>query len=130
MYVRTSIRFSCLLLLLVTAREIGALDPSQPLGSYIRTRFGNENGLPANVVDDIVQSQDGFLWIVVTGSPLVRFDGRRFTYFDQPQTVKTLALSPDGDLWVGTRDHLEQIPAASLTQFGRLPAISYHPGTG
>src|SRR5882762_328849 len=127
---RMSIRFSCFLLLLLTAREIRALDPNQPVDSYIRTRFSNENGLPVNVVDDIVQSQDGFLWVVVNGTSLMRFDGRRFTYFDQPQTVKALALSPDGDLWVGTRDDLERIPADSLNQFGRLPAISYHPGPG
>src|SRR5260370_38018950 len=127
---RTSIRFCFFLLLLLIARDASALDPGQPVNSYIRTRFTNEEGLPANVVDDIVQSQDGFLWVVVNGSTLTRFDGRNFTLFDQPQTVRALALGPDGDLWVGTTNDLERIPAAALNQSGRLPAISYHPGPG
>jgi len=120
----------CFFLLLLLARDVGALDPSQPVDRYIRTRFTIDDGLPANVVGDILQSQDGFLWLIVNGYELTRFDGRRFTGFDQPRNVLSLALAPDGDLWVGTRDDLERIPAAALNQFGRLPAISYHPGPG
>ena len=129
MYMRIPIRLCLFLLLFLMAHDVRALDPSQPLNSYIRTRFTHEDGLPANVVDNIVQSQDGFLWVVVYGA-LTRFDGRHFSEFDQPRTVGPLALAPDGDLWVGTRDDLERIPAASLNEFGRLPAISYHPGPG
>jgi hypothetical protein len=43
-----------------------ALDPSQPFSSYLRTRFGDEDGLPSSVVHDIVQSKDGFLWVSFT----------------------------------------------------------------
>lgn len=127
---RMSIRFCFFLPLLLMARDVRALDPSQPVDSYIRTRLTNEDGLPANIIDNIVQSQDGFLWVVVNGTVLTRFDGRHFTIFDQPGNARTLALAPDGDLWVGTREDLERIPAAALNQFGRLPAISYHPGPG
>ena len=129
-YIRLWIRFCFFLLLPVIAHDVRALDPSQPTNSYIRTRYTNADGLPANVVDSIVQSQDGFLWLVVNGYQLTRFDGRRFTGFEQPRNVLALALAPDGDLWVGTRDDLQQIPAAALNQFGPLPAISYHPGPG
>ena len=129
-YIRLWIRFCFFLLLPLIARDVHALDPSQPTNSYIRTRYTNEDGLPANIVDDIVQSQDGFLWVSVNRTRLTRFDGRHFTTFDQPSNARVLALAPDGDLWVGTRDDLERIPAASLNQFGRLPAISYHPGSG
>lgn len=125
-----SIRLYFFLLLLLMAHDVRALDPSQPVESYIRTRLTNEDGLPANIVDDIVQSQDGFLWVSVNRTSLTRFDGRHFTAFDQPGNVLALALAPDGDLWVGTRDDLERISAASLNQFGRLPVISYHPGPG
>src|SRR5436190_74598 len=127
---RMPIRLCFLLLLLLIVRDVGALDPSQPVDSYIRTRFTNEDGLPANIVGDILQSQDGFLWLIVNGYGLTRFDGKRFTGFDEPRNVLSLALAPDGDLWVGTRDDLERIPATALNQFGRLPAISYHPGSG
>jgi len=38
-------------------------------------------------------------------------------------------MAPNGDLWLGTSDHLERIPAAALNQFGRFPGVSY-PGPG
>src|SRR5260370_36856532 len=116
------------LVLLFVSPSVDALDTSQPMSSYIRTHLTNEEGLPGNVVDNMVQSRDGFLWLIVNGYGLTRFDGRRFTLFDQPRNVLALALAPDGDLWVGTRDDLEQIPAAALNQLGHLPAVSYHPG--
>jgi len=129
-YMRMSIRFSCFLLLLLTAREIRALDPSQPVDSYIRTRFSTEDGLPSNIVDVVVQSPDGFLWLVTNGSYLSRFDGRHFIGSLLPANVRALASAPNGDLWVGTSTDLEQIPASALNQFGPLPAISYQPGPG
>ena len=60
---RTAVAF---LLLVAGFADRGlALDPSQPFSSYLRTRFGTEDGLPSSVVHDIVQSQDGFLWLSV-----------------------------------------------------------------
>src|SRR4029077_497576 len=112
-------RSLCGLLLLMAVSSAWALDPSQPTSSYIRTRFTEEDGLHGNIVDDVVQSPNGFLWVIVDGRALARFDGRHFTLFDSPHHFNTLALAPDGDLWVGTRDDLERIAAAALNQFGR-----------
>jgi signal transduction histidine kinase/ligand-binding sensor domain-containing protein len=106
-----------------------ALDPTRPFSSYLRTRFSNEDGLPASVVHDIVQSQDGFLWLSVGGDTLTRFDGRHFTDISFP-TAHVLATAPDGALWVGTDGGLQRIAATALNQFGRLPATLYHPGPG
>jgi ligand-binding sensor domain-containing protein len=85
-----------------------ALDSNQPASSYLRTTFTVENGLSSNVVNAIVQTRNGFLWIG-TDAGLDRFDGRHFTpiYFrgrsSTPQgTVSTLAEGPGGVLWVGT----------------------------
>jgi ligand-binding sensor domain-containing protein len=119
----------CLLLVAGFARQGIALDPSQPFDSYLRTRFGNEDGLPASVVHDIVQSQDGFLWLSAGAETLTRFDGRQFTDISLPH-AHVLAIAPDGDLWVGTDGELDRIPATALNQFGRLPATLYHPGPG
>src|SRR5580692_3798411 len=59
-----------------------ALDPSKPFGSYLQTHFTpDEGGLPSGIVDSIVQSRDGFLWLIVNGRGLVRFDGQHFTSF-------------------------------------------------
>jgi ligand-binding sensor domain-containing protein len=108
-----------------------ALDPSRPFSSYLQTHFTPEDGfLPSGIVDDIVQSRDGFLWLVMNRRFLVRFDGQHFTRFDDPATVRALAMAPNGDLWLGTSDHLKRIPAAALNQFGRFPGVSYHPDPG
>ncbi len=105
-----------------------ALDPSRPFSSYIRTNFGDEDGL-GGVVHEIVQSRDGFLWLSAGSSTLIRFDGRHFTEIPY-LFAHVLAIAPDGDLWVGTDGGLERIPAAALNQFGHLPATAYHPGPG
>jgi signal transduction histidine kinase/ligand-binding sensor domain-containing protein len=120
-----------LLFLAALPSRSSALDPSQPFGSYLQTHFTPaEDGLPSAIVDNIVQSHDGFLWLIVNGRFLVRFDGQHFTGFDEPANVRALAMAPNGDLWLGTADHLERIPAAALNQFGRFPGVSYHPGPG
>jgi signal transduction histidine kinase/ligand-binding sensor domain-containing protein len=118
------------ILLLFAALPSYAVDPGQPFSSYIRTHFTSNDGLPADIIDEIVQSRDGFLWLIANGSELVRFDGKHFNTFKQTQSIHTLALAPNGDLWIGTRYDLEKIPATSLNQFGSLPFTSFHPGEG
>jgi hypothetical protein len=65
-----------------------AVDPNQPATSYIRTTFSVEDGLSSNVVNAIVQTRNGFLWIG-TDAGLNRFDGRHFTpiYFRGPRAT-------------------------------------------
>src|SRR6202035_4038234 len=87
-------------------------------------------GLPANVVVEMIQSHDGFLWLKLNGTDLARFDGRHFEKFEGLGRVWSMALAPNGDLWLGTSEDLKQIPAAALNQPGRLSAVSYHPGPG
>src|ERR1700677_3174230 len=60
------------------ARSGLAIDPQSPASSYRRTTFTREDGLGANVVNDILQARDGFLWIA-TYAGLTRFDGQHFT---------------------------------------------------
>ena len=119
----------CLLLVAGFARQGIALDPSQPFNSYLRTRFSNEDGLTSSVVHEIVQSQDGFLWLTAGSDILTRFDGRHFTNASFP-SAHHLAMAPDGDLWVGTDGGLQRIAATALNQFGQLPVTLYHPGPG
>jgi hypothetical protein len=64
-------------IMIATCRGL-ALDPSQPASSYLRKNFTIEDGLPANEVHAILQTQHGFLW-VGTEAGLARFDGQRFT---------------------------------------------------
>lgn len=102
-----------------------ALDPSQPVSSYIQTRFTTDNGLATNVVNQIVQSSDGFLWLLLGSGNLVRFDGAHFTTLPLVDQASSIAIGPNNDLWVLTTNGVMQIPAANLTQFGPLQALPY-----
>jgi signal transduction histidine kinase/ligand-binding sensor domain-containing protein len=121
---------AAMLALLMVTHTAYAQDSNQAVSSYLPTQFYSDEGLPANIVDDIVQSRDGFLWLRLNGTYLTRFDGRHFTAFSpQPRNVKALASDPNGDLWVGTSTDLERMPASTLNQFEPLPVISYQPGS-
>ena len=41
-----------------------------------------------------------------------------------------MAVAPDGDLWVGTREELIRIPSTELDQFTLSALVAYHPGPG
>lgn len=119
-----------ILLVLVSVDSARAADQNQLLNSYLKTHFADDEGLPANIVEEMLQSREGFLWLRLNAADLARFDGRHFEKFEGLGLVWTMALAPNGDLWLGTSEDLKQIPASALNQFGRLPAISYHPGPG
>ena len=124
-------------IVLAIAPEPGrAVDPGQPASSYLRTTFTVEDGLSSNVVNAILQTRNGFLWIG-TDAGLNRFDGRHFTpiYFRGPKStpqgvVSTLAEGRDGDLWIGTSVGLVRIPRQALDQFDQSQLVFYHPGAG
>src|SRR5207302_6730710 len=67
-----------------------------------------EHGLPQNSVQAIAQTLDGYLWLG-TQEGLVRFDGIRFTVFDQSNTqgirhnhINAIVPARDGGLWIAT----------------------------
>ena len=67
-----------------------------------------EDGLPQNRIRALCQTPDGYLWIG-TAEGLARFDGLRFTIFDQSNApalhddgILTLRVGRDGALWIGT----------------------------
>jgi ligand-binding sensor domain-containing protein len=101
--------------LTILTRPADALDTRQPAGSYLRTAVTVEG--PSNVVNDVLQTWDGFL-MVGTAQGLVRFDGRHFvviTLLPDPTrevVVQSLAEAPNGDLWVGTEFGISRIPGA------------------
>jgi ligand-binding sensor domain-containing protein len=116
---------------LLLAPSALALDPTQPTTNYMRTTFTVEDGLPDNVVNAILQSRDGFLWIG-TGSGLVRFNGRGFTPVDfgipgsLSQAVRALAEGPDGSLWVGTDLGIVRISDVEHYDPARSTSQVYH----
>jgi ligand-binding sensor domain-containing protein len=95
-----------------------ALDPAKAVTQYARETWGLREGLPQLSVQDIAQTPDGYLWLA-TEEGLVRFDGDRFTVFDDTNSkglpsrrIESLVTGPDGALWIGTNGgglaHLQQ----------------------
>src|SRR5438128_11063413 len=62
-----------------------ALDPRRAITQYGHDVWQSDNGLPQNTVQAILQTSDGYIWLG-TQEGLVRFDGVRFTIFDNGNT--------------------------------------------
>jgi ligand-binding sensor domain-containing protein/two-component sensor histidine kinase len=76
---------------------------------YITQVWETDDGLPQHSVTAIIQTRDGYLWLG-TLNGLVRFDGLRFTVFDESNTPglnnsRIVSLFEDrrGHLWAGTQ---------------------------
>jgi ligand-binding sensor domain-containing protein/serine phosphatase RsbU (regulator of sigma subunit) len=89
-------------------RNLRALDPHKKLTQYIIDHWTTDHGLPANNIRRILQTQDGYLWMVGFGG-LVNFDGVRFGVFNRKNTelfktnsVFNLSEGSDGTLWIGS----------------------------
>ncbi|HYL99854.1 MAG TPA: two-component regulator propeller domain-containing protein [Blastocatellia bacterium] len=111
----------------LSGAPVAATDSSQPPNALLSTHFTTDDGLIGSVVDQIAQTQDGFLWLITRGANLVRFDGKKFYRFQIPR-MGTLACGPDGDLWIGSSGELIRIPSSNLNQFELTGFTSYHPG--
>jgi signal transduction histidine kinase/ligand-binding sensor domain-containing protein len=80
------------------------------LAQYRFDSWTTDNGLPQNSVYAITQTRDGYLWLT-TVDGLVRFDGVRFTVFDQTthkglpsNRFTSLYEDREGTLWIGTEE--------------------------
>lgn len=81
---------------------------AEPDSPYVVDVWGVKDGLPGSTVISVIQTRDGYLWFA-TLYGLVRFDGSRFTLFDEGNTVgldsrRIVYLFEDSrsNLWVGT----------------------------
>ncbi len=98
--------FGALLLAALSARA--SLDPSKALTQYVHRSWQADSGLPQNSVLAIAQTPDGYVWLG-TEDGLVRFDGVRFTLFDQraipglrSNEIRALLVDHAQNLWIGT----------------------------
>jgi len=98
-----------------------------------------EQGLPQNKVTAVVQTHDGYLW-VGTYNGLARFDGVRFTVFNDNNTpelhsrrITSLFEAADDTLWIGTESgdvaqykdgHFADAPVHANWSGGKIYAIS------
>jgi ligand-binding sensor domain-containing protein/signal transduction histidine kinase len=91
---------------LVLAARMAGADAGVP--SFAVRVWETGDGLPANTIISMTQSRDGHLWLG-TLYGLVKFDGIRFTVFDEGNTpglgdsrIVHLFEDSTGTLWIGT----------------------------
>jgi signal transduction histidine kinase/ligand-binding sensor domain-containing protein len=101
-------RWGVIALFLALTLPVWALDPHRAITQYRHDYWRVENGLPQNSVYAIAQTPDGYLWLG-TSAGLVRFDGMRFTTFDNANTsaikrntISRLFADREGNLWIDT----------------------------
>src|SRR5687767_6350332 len=99
-----------------------ATDDSQ--SEYLIDVWGTDEGLPSNIVTDIAQTPDGYLWCA-TYDGVVRFDGVRFLRVSRDDAsqqdanrVMCLQVDRNGFLWAGT-------DGGGLWRFANGNATSY-----
>ena len=105
---RLGVRRFLLLVLVGTSPGLLALDSEWQASQFQHDIYTREDGLPADVVWQVIQSRQGYLWLG-TQNGLVRFDGTRFKTFDAQSTpafgvsdVRAVAETGAGSIWAGT----------------------------
>lgn len=92
------------------------------LGNYSTYMYNNSNGLPTSEANDIVQTEDGYIFIG-SYSGLNFYDGFSFERFSaQTGITSTVSLFIDKDqrLWIGTNDSgLALYDKGEYTYYGR-----------
>jgi ligand-binding sensor domain-containing protein/signal transduction histidine kinase len=106
---RSTLRFAwlwlCVFSAVTPAMAGAAVSPESP---FLIDSWNNEQGLPQSSVISVIQTRDGYLWLG-TLNGLVRFDGNRFTIFDENNlhglgSDRIVHLFEDShtNLWIGT----------------------------
>jgi ligand-binding sensor domain-containing protein/signal transduction histidine kinase len=117
---------SLLLIILISAARMEMSGAVAELRSFHRQTWTTEHGLPANHITALCQTRDGYLWLG-TYFGLARFDGVRFTTFNQGNTaamaktgdaITSLVESRDGALCVGTLSGLLVLQDGIFVAFG------------
>ncbi len=107
-YRATFTLFLFYLLNLLFSASLYTLQPDKKITQYVHRVFDTNMGLPQNSAYEILQSQNGYLWIG-TGEGLVRYDGIHFSVYDKynteaikHNTIRALYEDRKGNLWIGT----------------------------
>ncbi len=104
-----AVRVIATLVTVTWALPLVALDPEVHPTQYSLRAWNNEDGLPQNTVQSIVQGHRGYLWFA-TQEGLARFDGVSFRIWDThsnpalpARNVRTLLEDRQNNLWIGMR---------------------------
>ena len=108
-----------------------ALDPAKAIGDFIHESWSVDDGLPQSTIRSMAQTRDGYVWFA-THEGVARFDGRKFTVFDESNTpvlrgsgIVALRETRDGSLYLGLRDgglvRYQHEKFETVTPVGGLP---------
>lgn len=120
-------KLAALVAVLLTPASVTAQRALGSGGAIVHEQWTVERGLPVNAVTQVVQGNDGYLWLA-TFDGLVRFDGVRFTVFSVENSpglpssrIVFLRLSADGSLWLFTEQ--QQVVRYRHGQFTHITAL-------
>ncbi len=132
---RGHLGLACILALGVGTSSL-ALEPGRHVSQYNHESWRSEHGLPQNSVLCSAQTPDGYLWFG-TYEGLARFDGVRFTVFNQETSpemgekeIQALAVDATGVLWVGTSQGLLRYEGGQLRRPPEAAALADVPISG
>jgi ligand-binding sensor domain-containing protein/signal transduction histidine kinase len=132
-YARKSIFGMLAVLLLVTGYGARALDPSLQPSQYVLDTWQTADGLPENTATAIARTPDGYLWIG-TEEGLARFDGVRFTVFDDSnesaipgKSISVLHVDRGGRLLIGTMDGMAVLEKGRFKSYGVTAGLVHVP---
>lgn len=86
-----------------------ALDPGKSVFQFNCQNWTRQSGLPANKINDVIQTNDGYLWLA-TQHGLIRFDGLEFKVVPinlaqaGSEEVRKLYKANEGGLWFANND--------------------------
>ncbi|TMU57528.1 sensor histidine kinase [Flagellimonas algicola] len=95
---------------------------------YHTTRYADDSGLPSRIVNDVIQDQQGFIW-VAGNNGLYKFDGKKFnphlaslkdTLGLRDNKITSLIQAKDGKMWIGTAKGLHLMQGDSIRYFQLL----------
>ena len=90
----------------LTPAEELSVDPTGKGDGYSAVLYDNTTGLPTSEANDIVETNEGFIWIG-SYSGLIRYDGNTFERIDSTTgiaSVVKLFVDSKDRLWIGTND--------------------------
>ncbi|MEM9679237.1 MAG: two-component regulator propeller domain-containing protein, partial [Bacteroidota bacterium] len=92
---------------------------------YDVSRYADDNGLPSRIVRDVIQDQEGFLW-VAGNNGLYKFDGQKFhPYYSslkdstglRDNKITAILSASDKRLWIGTPKGLHVMEGGTIKYF-------------